>query len=75
MCLLSCCCVSLQAFTHLQEVNSNLHQLGYRDKAWAVNKLGMISTLHGLPDTSLSVLNTMYGYNAMEVQEVRGTRC
>jgi hypothetical protein len=63
----------MQAFSHLAESNPGLHQLGYRDKAWAVNKLGMVATGHGLPDTCLSVLNTMYGYGAMEVQEVRRT--
>ena len=35
----------------------------------------MVATAHGQPDTCLSILNTMYGYNAMEVQEVRACVC
>lgn len=54
-------------FRHLADLNPQLHQLGFRDKAWSVNKLGAIATAHGLPDTCLNILNTMYGYNAMEV--------
>ncbi|KAF5841324.1 hypothetical protein DUNSADRAFT_13399 [Dunaliella salina] len=43
--------------------------LSYRDKAWSVNKLGAIATAHGHTDTCLNILNTMYGFSAMEVQE------
>ncbi len=45
----------MQAYAHLAEANPSLHQLGYKDKAWAVNKLGSVATLHGLPDTCLQV--------------------
>lgn len=59
----------ITAFAPLAEANPQLHQLGYRDKAWSVNKLGAIATFHGHTDTCLSILNTMYGFSAMEVQE------
>jgi transformation/transcription domain-associated protein len=60
--------VIITNFRHLAEINPQLHQLGYRDKAWSVNKLGGIATTHGLPDTCLNILNTMYAYSAMEVR-------
>lgn len=65
--------IVINAFRNMSEIAPQLHQLGYRDKAWSVNKLGAVATLHGSPDTCLSILNTMYGYNAMEVQ-VRGRK-
>ena len=34
-------------------------QLGFRDKAWSVNKLGAVATAHGQSDTCLHILNTM----------------
>lgn len=34
-----------------------------------MNRLGAVALKHGLPDTCLQMLNTMYGFNAMEVQE------
>lgn len=58
----------LQAFGNMDQTQPNLHQLGYKEKAWAVNKLGAVATAHGLPELSLHMLNTLYGYNAMEVQ-------
>lgn len=30
----------ITAFKNLSEINPMLHQLGYRDKAWSVNKCG-----------------------------------
>lgn len=70
----ACARTHLQAFCNHQEIDTKLHQLGYRDKAWSVNRLGAVATAHGLPDTCLNILNTMYGYNAMEVQ-VGGFAC
>ena len=61
--------IVINAFRNMIEVSPLLHQLGYRDKAWSVNKLGSVATQHGCPETCLSILQNMYGYNAMEVQE------
>jgi transformation/transcription domain-associated protein len=35
--------VVIQAFNALSEVAPQLHQMGYRDKAWSVNKMGHIA--------------------------------
>eukprot|EP00798_Chlamydomonas_sp_ICE-L_P011531 gene11531-34243_t len=59
----------INAFRNMAELDPMMHQLGYKDKAWAVNKLGALATLHGCTDTCLGILNNLYGYNAMEVQE------
>eukprot|EP00882_Tetradesmus_deserticola_P022364 GHRQ01024266.1.p1 GENE.GHRQ01024266.1~~GHRQ01024266.1.p1 ORF type:complete len:604 (+),score=307.17 GHRQ01024266.1:373-2184(+) len=61
--------VVIGAFNSMQEIAPHLHQMGYRDKAWSVNKLGHIAYKHGCPDVCITVINNMYGYNAMEVQE------
>lgn len=34
-----------------------------------MNRLGAVALKHGCPDTCLQMLNSLYGYNAMEVQE------
>jgi transformation/transcription domain-associated protein len=46
-----------------------MHQMGYRDKAWSVNRLGRIARLHHQPEACVQIINTLYGFNAMEVQE------
>lgn len=35
--------VVISAFNSMSDVNPQLHQMGYRDKAWSVNKLGHIA--------------------------------
>ena len=40
-----------------------------RDKAWSVNRLGRIARLHHQPEACVQIINTLYGFNAMEVQE------
>ena len=60
---------TIRQFSNLQSVNPNLHQLGYRDKAWSVNRLGHVARLHHLPEACIRIINTLYGFNAMEVQE------
>lgn len=60
---------TIRQFSNLQNVNPNLHQLGYRDKAWSVNRLGHVARLHHLPDACIRIINSLYGFNAMEVQE------
>lgn len=59
----------ITAFDGFQEVSPQLHQLGYRDKAWSVNKLASVARkqMHG--EVCVSVLNKMYGFSTMEVQE------
>ncbi|GFR40173.1 hypothetical protein Agub_g730, partial [Astrephomene gubernaculifera] len=61
--------IVINSFGAMRDLTPALHQLGYRDKAWSVNRLGSVALKHGLPDTCLQMLNTLYGYNAMEVQE------
>ena len=41
----------------------------FRDKAWTVNRLGAVARKHGSHEACLRVTNTLYGFNAMEVQE------
>lgn len=48
---------------------SGLQQVGYRDKAWTVNQLARIARKQGHPTTAIQLVNSQYGYNAMEVQE------
>jgi transformation/transcription domain-associated protein len=60
---------TIRQFSNLRNVNPNLHQLGYRDKAWSVNRLGHVARLHHLPEACIRIINTLYGFNAMEVQE------
>lgn len=59
----------IDAFKEFSNTNSQLHHLGYRDKAWNVNKLAHIARKQGLHDVCVSVLEKMYGHSTMEVQE------
>ena len=60
---------TIHAFRDHLQMNAQLHQIGYRDKAWSVNRLAHVARLHQLPDVTITIINTMYGYNAMEVSE------
>ncbi|KAG8079526.1 hypothetical protein GUJ93_ZPchr0007g3092 [Zizania palustris] len=59
----------IEAFKDFGQTNPQLHHLGYRDKAWNVNKLAHIARKHGLPDVCVTILDKMYGHATMEVQE------
>uniref|UniRef100_A0A7I4F837 Non-specific serine/threonine protein kinase n=1 Tax=Physcomitrium patens TaxID=3218 RepID=A0A7I4F837_PHYPA len=59
----------INAFKGFSETNPQLHQLGFRDKAWSVNKLAYVARRQGLYEVCVSVLNKMYGFLTMEVQE------
>ncbi|KAG9129909.1 hypothetical protein Leryth_007000 [Lithospermum erythrorhizon] len=59
----------IEAFKDFGTTNSQLHHLGYRDKAWNVNKLAHIARKQGLNDVCVSILEKMYGHSTMEVQE------
>ncbi|KNA06133.1 hypothetical protein SOVF_183880 [Spinacia oleracea] len=59
----------IDAFKDFGSTNPQLHHLGYRDKAWNVNKLAHISRKHGLYDVCVTILEKMYGHSTMEVQE------
>ena len=61
--------MTIRQFSSFQATAPNLHQMGYRDKAWGVNRLGHVARLHHLPEACCHIINTMYGFNAMEVQE------
>lgn len=39
--------VVISAFNNMSDVNPQLHQMGYRDKAWSVNKLGHVAYKYG----------------------------
>lgn len=59
----------IDAFKDFGTTNSQLHHLGYRDKAWNVNKLAHIARKQGLYDVCVTILDKMYGHSTMEVQE------
>lgn len=61
--------MTIRQFSTMQAANPNLHQMGYRDKAWSVNRLGHVARLHHLPEACVHIINSLYGFNAMEVQE------
>ncbi|XP_010444949.1 PREDICTED: transformation/transcription domain-associated protein-like [Camelina sativa] len=61
--------VVIDAFKDFITSNTQLHHLGYRDKAWNVNKLARIARKQGLYDVSVQILEKMYGHSQMEVQE------
>ncbi|XWS33857.1 hypothetical protein CRYUN_Cryun22dG0119000 [Craigia yunnanensis] len=59
----------IDAFKEFSTTNPQLHHLGYRDKAWNVNKLARIARKQGLYDVCVKILEKMYGHSTMEVQE------
>ncbi|XP_010548285.1 PREDICTED: transformation/transcription domain-associated protein-like isoform X2 [Tarenaya hassleriana] len=59
----------IEAFKDFVTSNPQLHHLGYRDKAWNVNKLARIARKQGLYDVCVQILEKMYGHSTMEVQE------
>ncbi|XP_044463478.1 transformation/transcription domain-associated protein-like isoform X2 [Mangifera indica] len=59
----------IDAFKDFGNSNPQLHHLGYRDKAWNVNKLARIARKQGLYDVCVTILEKMYGHATMEVQE------
>ncbi|KAL6010354.1 hypothetical protein ACLOJK_000785 [Asimina triloba] len=61
--------VVIDAFKDFAATNQQLHHLGYRDKAWNVNKLAYIARKQGLYDVCVTILDKMYGHSTMEVQE------
>ena len=61
--------IVINAFKGYQDISPQLHQLGYRDKAWCVNKLANVARSQGMTDVCINILTTMYGYYQMEVQE------
>ncbi|KAJ6816627.1 putative transformation/transcription domain-associated protein [Iris pallida] len=59
----------IDAFKDHASTNPQLHHLGYRDKAWNVNKLAHIARKQGLNDVCVTILDKMYGHSTMDVQE------
>ncbi|KAF7809661.1 transformation/transcription domain-associated protein-like [Senna tora] len=59
----------IDAFKDFSSTNSQLHHLGYRDKAWNVNRLAHIARKQGLYDVCVTILEKLYGHSTMEVQE------
>lgn len=60
--------VVIDNFKDFASTNPQLHHLGYRDKAWNVNKLAHVARKQGLHDVCVSILEKMYGHSTMEVQ-------
>ncbi|KAJ0977282.1 hypothetical protein J5N97_012756 [Dioscorea zingiberensis] len=60
--------VVIDAFKDYASTSPQLHHLGYRDKAWNVNKLAHIARKQGLHDVCVTILDKMYGHSTMEVQ-------
>lgn len=60
----------IDAFKDLAATNPQLHHLGYRDKAWNVNRLAHIARKQGLYDVCVTILEKMYGHATMEVQVI-----
>ena len=58
----------INAFEDFSTINPQLHQLGFRDKAWNANKLAHIARKQGLYDLCVTILEKMYGHATMEVQ-------
>lgn len=58
----------IEAFKDFGTSNKQLHHLGFRDKAWNVNKLAHIARKQGLSDVCVTILEKMYGHSQMEVQ-------
>lgn len=58
----------INAFKDFSTTNPTLHHLGFRDKAWNVNKLAHIARKQGLYDVCVTILEKMYGHSTMEVQ-------
>ena len=61
--------VMINALNDFQESLPQLHQLGYRDKAWSVNQFGAAARKQGQHLLCISSINKLYGYNRMDVQE------
>jgi transformation/transcription domain-associated protein len=61
--------IVINAFKSYAETAPHLHQLGYRDKAWSVNRLARIARHQGCPEACKAAIGLLYGFNAMEVQE------
>ncbi|RWV99278.1 hypothetical protein BHE74_00011128 [Ensete ventricosum] len=62
--------VVIDAFKDFGQTNPQLHHLGYRDKAWNVNKLAHVARKQGLHDVCVKILDKMYGHSTMEVQRL-----
>ena len=58
----------IDAFKDFGTSNPQLYHLGFRDKAWNVNKLAHIARKQGLYDVCVTILEKMYGHSTMEVQ-------
>uniref|UniRef100_A0A6N2N3S4 Non-specific serine/threonine protein kinase n=1 Tax=Salix viminalis TaxID=40686 RepID=A0A6N2N3S4_SALVM len=59
----------IDAFKDFATTNPQLNHLGFRDKAWNVNKLAHIARKQGLYDVCVTILEKMYVHSSMEVQE------
>jgi transformation/transcription domain-associated protein len=57
----------IKTFDKCEQSNPHLHQLGYREKAWSVNKFAAVARRQGLPDTCITILTKMYNYTRIEV--------
>lgn len=56
-------------FSNLEPAAPHLHHLGVKDKAWSINRLAMVARKHGSCDVCIEIVNNMYNYSLMDVQE------
>jgi transformation/transcription domain-associated protein len=59
----------INALNDFQEMLPQMHQAGYRDKAWSVNQLGAAARKQYQYNLCISSINKLYGFNRMDVQE------
>lgn len=67
--------IVINAFKGYADTAPHLHQLGYRDKAWSVNRLARVARHQGCPEACKAAIALLYGFNAMEVQEAFVKTC
>lgn len=48
--------------------NPQLNYVGYKDKAWNINKLAHVARKQGLHDVCVSILGNLYGHPTMDVK-------
>lgn len=50
-------------------MNPSGGQVGFKAKAWAVNKFATVARKQGLGAIGMDIIHKMYGYESMDIQE------
>lgn len=61
--------ITANKFNNLEPAVPHLRHLGVRDKAWSINRLASVARRHGSCDVCIEIVNNMYNYSFMDVQE------